>query len=198
MKIATNIITGARSNPPERSNIDDLVSRAQKGDESAFNDLIHQFYPIVHRRVWHMVPRNAVEDTTQEVFAAAARSLKNFRGEAKFSTWLHTIISYQVANYYRKRERRPNQTDNDIEDFSEILPAQRTISETEWIDEMISLKSGLSKLPEEYQEIILIRLVEGFKFREIAENLGINLDAAKSRFRRALKALQREVGNPNE
>lgn len=177
----------------ERDKIHELVIRSKNGDEMAFNELYNRFYPTVHRRVWHQIPESDVDDVTQEVFLSAIRSLKSFRGDSQFSTWLYTLTSRQVANYYRKQERSPQQTENDFDEYTDILPDSHGTTHDKHIDEFIVIRNGLSQLSPEYQNIILMRLVEGYKFREIAELLGKSLDAAKSLFRRALKALQQEV-----
>lgn len=193
MKNATNSLEQiVHSQPLDNTLIQNLVIRAQKGDEMAFNDLYNHFYPIVHRRVWHMVPSAEVDDITQEVFLSAIRSLKTFRGDSKFSTWLYTLTSRQVANYYRKQERTPQQTENDFEEIAESSPAIFGESETH-IDEFLLIRKGLANLPKDYQHIIFLRLVEGYKFREIAELMEKSLDASKSLFRRAIQSLQQEV-----
>ena len=193
MKQATNSLEDQGSaRPTSQKQSADLVSRAKNGDEAAFSELYDQYYPVVHRRVWHMVPENDVEDVAQEVFLAAIKSLPKFRREAKFSTWLHTLTSRQVANYYRKRERSPKQADNDLDKYSEIIPSSSG-DQGPAADDMITIRSGLALLQADYQEIILLRLVEGYKFKEIAEQMDKTTDAAKSLFRRALSALRQEI-----
>jgi RNA polymerase sigma-70 factor (ECF subfamily) len=80
-----------------------LVRAAQGGRLEAFNALCERYLPTVYRRVRYMVPVEDVEDVTQEIFIAVMKSLKNFRYEARFSTWLRTLVNRQVANYYRGR-----------------------------------------------------------------------------------------------
>ena len=194
MNQATNSLE--HSVPPQPltpGQIRDLVKKAQDGDEIAFNQLYKHFYPIVHRRVWQMVPVSEVDDITQEVFLSAIRSLKNFRGESKFSTWLYTLTTRQVANYYRKQERTPQQTENDFEEYANTLASTGGDHNEKYINEFIVIRNGLAQLSPDYQNILLLRLVEGYKFREIGEIIGKSLDATKSLFRRALMALQQEV-----
>lgn len=179
--------------PMEQTIVEELVIRSQQGDEKAFNELYLRFYPIVHRRVWHLIPPADVDDITQEVFLSVIRSLKSFRGDAQFSTWLYTLTSRQVANYYRKRERTPKLTETDFEEYIDIFPAPATSLRGNHHDEILTIQHALSLLTSEYQNVILLRLVEEYKFKEIAELLGKSLDATKSLFRRALIALQQEV-----
>ena len=193
MKNATNPLEqNVPLKPLSKAEIQKLVISAQKGDEEAFNELYDQYYPIIHRRVWHLVPASEVDDVTQEVFFSAIRSLKNFRGESQFSTWLYTLTSRQVANYYRKQERTPQQTDKDFEEYADSFPGSFGVSDGH-VDEFILIRNGLVTLPKEYQWVIFLRLIEGYKFREIAEILEKSLDASKSLFRRAIQTLQQKV-----
>jgi RNA polymerase sigma-70 factor (ECF subfamily) len=133
---------------------------------------------------------NDVDDVTQNVFIAVIRSIPSFRGDAKFSTWLFTITSRQVANYYRKGERSPKQADKDIDEYQDRLPQNPGGKSASNIEDLITLRRGLAELPEDYQAIILMRLVEGYRFKEIAQEFGKSLDAVKSLFRRAVAALR--------
>jgi RNA polymerase sigma-70 factor (ECF subfamily) len=171
------------------------VEQAQDGNEDSFANLYSHYYPLIHRRIWHMVPQADVDDVTQEVFLAVIKSLHSFRGDAKFSTWLHTLTSRQVVNYYRQRERSPEQVDEQVE----AMEAQAAFSDHKQDlrnqEEMIVLQRGITKLSEDYQEVLLLRFADGLPFKDIAEQLGKSLDATKSLFRRALAALKNEIGS---
>jgi RNA polymerase sigma-70 factor (ECF subfamily) len=179
---------------PARPPIPALVKQAQKGDQDAFARLYAHFLPIVHRRVWHLVPTQDVDDVTQEVFIAVVKSLKSFRGEAKFSTWLRTLTNRQIANYYRNRDRKGH----DIVDGVDPTDEQHAFMDTDMnmrrFEDFIALRNALLRLPEHYREILLLRFVERLRFKEISDEIDKSLDATKSLFRRALSALQEEVG----
>ncbi len=173
--------------------INDWVKLAQTGNEEAFANLYTHFHPIVHRRVWHMIPKTDVDDVTQEVFIAVIKSLRSFRGEAKFSTWLNTLTSRQVANYYRKRARHLDggTEHSDIEDEQyRIKDHKQDMSK---MDDNITLRLTLASLPDHYQEILLLRFVDGLRFKEISVELDKTLDATKSLFRRAMSTLKEEI-----
>jgi RNA polymerase sigma-70 factor (ECF subfamily) len=174
--------------------IPDLVKKAQAGDQDAFARLYAHFMPLVHRRVWHLVPNQDVDDVTQDVFIAVIRSLKSFRGESKFSTWLRTLTNRQVANFYRNRERKQAEIIDAVDlTEEEHAPADPNVNLRRYED-FIALRSALLNLPDHYQEILLLRFVEHLAFKEIAIEIDKTLDATKSLFRRALAALQEEVG----
>lgn len=175
------------------SELTHLVQQAQMGNEDAFGKLYDHFYPLVHRRVWHLVPPQDAEDVTQEVFIAIVKSLKSFRGDSKFTTWLSALTNYQVANYYRRREHQVAKMTENQDLLSDDLHLHDQDQDMRYQEDIIALRRGLANLPEHYREILLLRFVEGMQFDEIAVELDKTLDAAKSLFRRALQALQDEV-----
>lgn len=174
---------------------EELVRAAQGGGLEAFDLLYERYFPFVYRRVRYVAPPDDVEDITQEIFIAVARSLKSFRYEARFSTWLRTLVNRQVADYYRERKPAslsldgPNPTTPGPENWLEMeaRPAEDGLSKT---DDQIILRQALQKLPPHYREIILLRFADGLRFEEIAQFQCQSLEATKSLFRRAIASLQ--------
>ncbi len=169
---------------PPLSNEDELVVSAQLGDLEAFSALYEHYLPIVYNRVRCLVPGEDVEDVTQDIFLATLRSLKGFRGEARFGTWLRTITGRQIAEYYRHRRKL------DVP-LSDKLPAPHDPAAS---DEAILLRQAFRKLPQKHREILLLRFAEAMPFQEIARLRGSSLEATKSLFRRAVAALHKQVG----
>ncbi len=181
-----------------RSKEKELIRLAQRGDFFAFEELYKQNFDRVFKRVWYLVPRQDVEDVTQETFAAAVKSLKSFRGNSKFSTWLRTLTNRQIANYYRSRNRSETELDMDIEDLDFIpsIASNSKLHETD-VDDMILLNQGLDKLPEHYREILLLRFADGMKFKDIADHQNKSIESTKSLFRRAISSLRDQLGDKN-
>jgi len=166
-----------------------LIQQFVKGDLQAFDSLYHRHVRSVYNRVRYTVPETDVEDVTQEVFIAALRSLSSFRGDAKFSTWLRTLTNNKVAEYYRRQSRKKETMQVDL------IHAERKgdRSSVGNLEDRIALRRALNKLPEQYQEVILLRFAEGMQFNEIAEYLDQNPEATKSLFRRAMSALRKNL-----
>jgi RNA polymerase sigma-70 factor (ECF subfamily) len=175
----------------------DLLRLIHEGDQEAFTQLYTRHLTTVYKRVAYLIPKNDIDDVTQEVFIAMMRSLKTFRGDSKFSTWLRVITNRQVANYYRKNKQTLQDSDIDQEDSWLLQKSARNQSTRELQDRKIFVQQSLMKIPDHYQEIILLRFVEGLKFQEIADLQGKSLDAVKSTFRRAIEALRTEIGDPD-
>lgn len=172
---------------------EELVRAAQVGMLEAFTTLYERYLPKVYRRVRCVIPEEDVEDVTQEVFIAVMKSLKSFRHKARFGTWLRTLVSRQIANYYRKRNPR----ESHLSDFTdpERFPSLGVVDNTEGLDNLIIVRQALRVLPDHYQEVILLRFADGLQFSEIAQLQGQSLEATKSLYRRAIAALNKQVTN---
>lgn len=162
---------------------DALAAKARSGDRAAFELLCARYLPVVYHRLRMKLPPNAVEDVTQEVFLAATRSIRHFRGDASFSTWILRIAQHKIADYYRGDGRTPEPVPLDL-----VLEHPGDANGADW-RESIAVQAALERLPEHYQIMLLLRFAEGLPFNAIAQRLGISLDAAKSRYRRAVAAI---------
>ena len=172
----------------------ELIRSVQQGSLDAFNVLYERYFPIVYRRVRYVVPEADVEDITQEIFIAVTRSLKNFRFEAQFSTWLRTLVNRQVADFYRSRKPRFETFSLDVESDDPDRELNLSVEDkTSTSDDLVILRQALRNLPDNYREIIMLRFVEGLQFDEIARVQGQSLEATKSLFRRAISALQKRI-----
>ena len=174
-------------------NDEHLVSQTQQGDREAFMLLYNRYLNKVYNRVKSRVPYKDAEDVTQEVFIAVVRSLNKFEQRSKFSTWLYTIVNRQIADYYRRYYRSSEQAAISLEaDTQEHLLGSSHSAESIGLEEVM-MQQALQTLPDNYQEVILLRFADGLTFAEIAEQRGQSLEAAKSLYRRAIRALTEKV-----
>lgn len=166
-----------------------LIRQFKDGRKEAFDELYVRHLPNVYKRVRYVIPENEVEDVTQEVFIAALKSLATFRGDAQFGTWLRTLTNYKIAEFYRKRSRKQEPL---LASLSEVS-GRTEGAQPGMLEERVFLQNELQKLPENYREIILLRLAEDLQFNEIAELTNQSLEATKSLFRRAIAALRNQL-----
>jgi RNA polymerase sigma-70 factor (ECF subfamily) len=167
-----------------------LVQRAQTGDKEAFIVLYNRYLDKVYNRVKSRIPYQDVEDVTQEVFIAVVRSLGRFEQRSRFNTWLYTIVNRQIADYYRRFYRSSEKHAISLDEQEQLDVPE---PQTENLDTLVSVQKALQDLPEHYQEIILMRFVDGLTFAEIAARRGQSLEAAKSLYRRAIQAIVTQV-----
>lgn len=174
----------------------ELVKMTQNGDQEAFGQLYDRYMPKVYKKVWYSIPEQDVEDVAQDIFIEVMKSLKSFRSESKFTTWLWTITKRQIADYYRSKKWKEQQAQVETE-ISELDILDTHNPATETLDDMIMLRKAMKSLPTHYQEIIYLRFIDGLKFHELAEVIGKSFEGTKSLFRRAVAELQTTMGAEN-
>jgi RNA polymerase sigma-70 factor (ECF subfamily) len=152
---------------------------------------------MVYNRVRFTVPESDVEDVIQEIFIGVLRSLRGFKGDARFSTWLRTLVNRRVADYYRSRNPAETELGTDLSEADPVVTGLYVSANTGAIDDKIMLRRALNALPEAYREVLVLRFVEGLQFNKIAEERGQSLEATKSLFRRAVAALRKQIEQPN-
>lgn len=176
---------------------EELVRRAQEGETAAFTQLYERYLKVVYRRVCYSIPQADVEDVTQETFISVTRSLKDFRGDSKFRTWLYAILGRKIADYYRHRDPADFQwvkeSGNEDGGPTERVEQHGDGNGPSSLDDIIWVRQALLRLPAHYREIILLRFADGLPFLKIAGQLNLSLDATKSLFRRAIARLQQEL-----
>jgi RNA polymerase sigma-70 factor (ECF subfamily) len=166
----------------------ELVRRAQGGDSQAFQKVYETNVGRVYALCLRMSgdPQRA-EELTQDVFVRAWEKLALFRGESRFSTWLHRLAINVVLQDRRTRGRRGDreQTTADLDIYG--AAAQKAMPGTR-----VDLERAIAGLPEGARRIIVLRDVQGYKYDEIAEITGVSLGTVKAQIHRA-RALVREA-----
>lgn len=162
---------------------------------------IHEAYrPRITRYLAGLAGNDNAEDLCQEVFLKVDKGLKDFRAEAKLSTWIYRIATNTYHDHVRGHTFRQQQQEklsatDEIETIKGETPGlaeQPPIAEQGVIrKEMIACIRGyINQLPEEYRVVLLLSEEEGFKNSEIADILKISLDNAKIRLHRAKAKLK--------
>ncbi len=168
-----------------------LVAQAQAGDARAFGELMTRHRAEVYAVALRMVAdREMAADVTQEAFVRAWRGLPRFRGESRFSTWIHRI-AINVSLDHRKRKNRERTTSIDHPSVPEPtdggLTPERAAESVALRDD---LEAALRALPDDARTVVVLKDVHGWSHGEIAEHLGITVTAAKVRLHRARKQLR--------
>ena len=166
-----------------------LISRARGGDREAFGELVEQYRDNVYRLAYRMCG-NAydADEAAQEAFVAAWRALPNFRGDAKFSTWLYRLTTNAAIDVMRREKRHQTVGDGEMIDLADDADSpQETVERTE---QQEAVQKALATLSEEYREVLLLRYMEELDYAEIAEVLQLPSGTVKSRINRAKAALK--------
>jgi len=176
-----------------------MIAAILGGDVQLFHELIRPY----ERRVYLMAlsflkSEPDAEDAAQEAFLKAYRNLKNFRGEARFGTWLVSIALNEARSRIRHRNTiRMESLDESPETEGHVSPAllrdwKEIPSEALERKEVRSLlEDAVTSLPSIYREVFQLRDVEQLNVNEAAEVLGISIGAVKVRLHRARMMLQK-------
>ena len=175
---------------------DGMVTRAAAGDPEAFRTLFVRHKSDVARLVYRMLNAPAdLEDVVQEVFVQVFRSLKDFRGQAKFSTWLHRVTVNVVLMHRRSARSRPVLTEEIpgelVGDELQTLPDE----DVERRERMRAFQRLLAKLADKKRVVFVLHELEGLSPAEIAEVVGAPVLTVRTRLfyaRRELEAMLNE------
>jgi RNA polymerase sigma-70 factor (ECF subfamily) len=168
----------------------ELVERAQTGDQRAFRTLYDMNVDRIYRLAYRMAGEDDLAmDFTQEAFVRAWNRLDQFRGDAAFSTWLHSITVSVALNGLRKVDRH-RKRERSLEDAAPVA-ASNPIAEP-GVRERI--QEAVDALPEIYRTVFLMHDLEGFNHGEIADALGVAEGTSKARLSRARAKLRETLG----
>lgn len=173
-----------------------VLRRAAAGDAAAFREIFLRHRADVARLVYRMLSASTdLEDVVQEVFVQVFRSLKDFRGQSKFSTWLHRVTVNVVLMHRRSARSRPVLTEEApsdvVTDDRQPLPDE----EAERCERMRAFRRLLARLADKKRVVFVLHELEGLSPAEIAEIVGAPVLTVRTRLfyaRRELEAMLRD------
>lgn len=182
------------------------ISRSQRGDRSAFNELVARYQSAAYGLALRMLgDPDAAADVTQDAFFSAFRNIRAFRG-ATFRAWLLRIVSNGCYDYWRAQRRRPAESlDALLASGDEALGMQAPESELtepaaqlDWNPEEAALRAeviaaieaAILKLAPDQRLVIILSDIQGMSYEEIARVAGTPLGTVKSRIARARARLR--------
>jgi RNA polymerase sigma-70 factor, ECF subfamily len=167
------------------------VQAAKRGDMEAFENLVRMFQPYVWRLSVHLIgDEQGASDVTQNTFIKIFRSLKRFKGDSKFSTWLITIARNCAHDELRSRARRDRIRRASIQEHQVGRSPDHRVT--------VEVRDALRRLPVDLREPIVLIDMLGFSYREAADTLNTPEGTIKSRVHRARAALIVMLGEPQE
>lgn len=173
---------------------DELVARAQAGDQMAFRDLYRAHAGRVYALCLRLTGDGAAaEERTQDVFVRAWDKLGSFRGESAFASWLHRLAVNVVLGERRasgRRERRvaPTADPEIAERGSAAAPAREPV-----VILSIDLERAIAALPEGAREVFVLYDIEGYGHAEIGRLVGIAEGTSKAQLFRARRLLREKL-----
>ncbi len=177
-----------------------LVERAQRGDNRAFDLLVKKYQHKIIGLIGRYVHDHAeVHDVAQEAFIKAYRALANFRSESAFYTWMYRIAINTAKNHLVSRGRRPPGSDLDIGD-AEIVDHSGRLADIETPEASIArdqleaaVFEAIERLPEDLRTAITLREFDGLAYEDIATIMECPVGTVRSRIFRAREAVDRHI-----
>jgi RNA polymerase sigma-70 factor, ECF subfamily len=175
-----------------------LVELAVSEDPDAFGEIVRRWDRKIFALCFGMLGReDDARDAVQETFIAAYRNLKNFRGEAKVSSWLHRIAVNQCLTTKRRARTRSEEFLDEGSSEEErvfIAPASSSPARSSEQNERFRIvRHAVNSLPLDLREVVLMKEFEDMTFQEISDTLEIPLSTVKSRLYTALKQLRTKL-----
>lgn len=174
----------------------ELVQKAQAGDVEAFEMLYNESYEPILRFMTIRVPSvDDAEDLAQQVFIRFYRNLPNWKDQGYSPmAYIFTVARSVVADYWRANKNRP------IENSEQVLPLimdsgkgpDELAKSSETTEQIVQ---AISRLPDNYQEVISLRLIKGLTNPEIAKLIGKSEVATRKLYSRGIQKLQNELSS---
>jgi RNA polymerase sigma-70 factor (ECF subfamily) len=184
-----------------------LVKKLRSGNDAA----MEEFYNIYRSRLYALIldqvgrDQTIAEDLVQETFLAALSSLDKFRGDSQLYTWLRSIAFHKLNDFYRRQVRQPKSRESSpdydvmkqLEQTGDDKPAASAVMETEEIRQ--SVHQALEDLPQDYQEVLVLKYLEEMPVLEISQVMGRSPKSVEGLLSRARKAMRASLEeNKNE
>jgi len=160
------------------------VEQAKSGDRQALASLVSEHYARVYRFCARRVGPELAQDAAQETFLTMQKAIRRYESKSAFPTWLLGIAHNHCRNISRKRRMDPAPLDNWFEHNEPSHNPSDPIVNRE------ALRCALAELSPEHREVVLLHEIEGLRYLEIAEILGIPEGTVKSRLHHAFLNLR--------
>lgn len=171
-------------------NEQELVARAKRQDNSAFNVIMKRYQARMYYMIYNMVKNETLaEDLTMEVFEKCFRKIDMYTPTYRLSTWLFRIGRNHTIDYIKSNVNKPRFTELDITFCDRSYnPEQELIIK----EDNTRFETAINSLKSRYKDIFLLRY-NGDSYQEISEKLGLPINTVKIRLKRVREQLEKKV-----
>jgi len=168
----------------------EILKKAARGNKGAFKIIYDRSSAMVYNIALRITncPEDA-QEVTQDVFLNVHKNLPHFQFRSSFNTWIYRITINTAINAYKKYSKLRNRNITYNDNIQEKNTAFLNNGSLESNDKEESLKKLLNRLNPEQRACMLLRVIEGMKYRQIADVLNININTVRSRIKRARQTL---------
>jgi len=201
-------MTRAEGGPTDEA----LMMAYQRGDKQAFTLLVRRHQSaLFHFTVRQIGTPGVAEEVVQEAFVRVVQNAADFKHEARFTTWVYTIVRNLCIDHLRKRALRKHPSldqpvkskdgaEGDGPSLGERTEDPNASVEREATGKELAVKiaAAVEALPDDQREVFLLREASNLPFKEIADITGVPENTVKSRMRYALERLQQALSDYEE
>ena len=181
-----------------------LIRAIQSGDMASFDELVLKHKDRLFNLVyWFLGDYQDTNDCAQETFIKVFKSIKKFRFESAFSTWLYRIAINTCKNriksssYRWKKKTVSLETPNGSKNgnpLTEVVNGSPTpVVALEKKEKWMRIHKAINSLPEEQNQVVVLRDIQGLSYQDISDITGLNLGTVKSRLARGRLALKNQL-----
>jgi len=164
-----------------------IIERCKQNDSNAQKELYDIYAPVLFGVcLRYTAEHTEAQDVLQDGFIKILTKISDYTGIGSFEGWMKRIVINTAISLYHKNKKH-NQT-SDIAPLAETYLSESEVSENEYTAE--ELMSVINKLPTGYKAVFSMYAIEGYKHKEIAELLEIDINTSKSQYSRAKKMIQ--------
>ena len=170
----------------------DIIESFVNGNESAFNYLVLKYQRKIYWVIRKMVlDHDDADDITQEVFVKLFKSLKDFRGESSFYTYLYKIAINYSLNHLKKQKKVTERT-KDLDDESFKLSSGDALQDVNYDDASMKkvLTEAIKLLPEQQRAVFNLRFFENLSYEEISKIMNKSVGGMKANYFHAVKKIE--------
>jgi RNA polymerase sigma-70 factor (ECF subfamily) len=175
-----------------------LVRRAQKGDLSAYDELVRRYQERVYATVYHMTANHEdANDLAQETFIKGYQALKSFKGDSSFYTWVYRIAVNKTINFLKQRKNKTHLSLNDLDfnaendpDLVALISDKTPRRDVNLAELQEKLNAAMLKLSPVHRLVVTLHDVQGLSHEEIGKIMDCNIGTVRSRLFYARQQLQ--------
>ena len=172
----------------------ELVVRFQRGEETAFEDLVRRHMRDSVGFCFRLTgDPSAAEELSQDGFVLAYRHLREFRGESSFRTWLYRILVNLNRDRLRRRSREDRRMEQIRKDASETSRDDAPDAGSQAVELEALIKSRVEELPDRQREVLVLHVYQGLDYKAIAAALDCSYDDVKVNLSLARKRLREDL-----
>jgi len=172
---------------------EEIIIEIKNGNIEAYSEIVRRYNQRLYRiAVSYGVMDDDAEEVIQLAYISAYEKLSQFRGEAKFSTWLIKILINECLMLKRQQKRIVKIEESDDVTFSgdnHQNPEENYMN----IERKEMLEEAVKRLPEKYRTVFIFKEIEGMSIEEISDSLGISKVNVKVRLHRAKSMLKEDI-----